>query len=64
MSVHHSGPWDRSLDRHLGGLSLVARERVFYLLITIGDLKIFVKADDRRGGYGRHGGMMMVQVDE
>jgi hypothetical protein len=48
----------------LGGLSLVARERVFYLLITIGDLKIFVKADDRRGGYGRHGGMMMVQVDE
>ena len=32
------------------------REHVRDLLVAIGDLESFVKADDRRGGYARHGG--------
>ena len=32
------------------------REHIRDLLVAIGDLESFVKADDRRGGYARHGG--------
>ena len=32
------------------------REHIRDLLVAIGDLESFVEADDRRGGYARHGG--------
>ena len=56
MPVHHSGSWGQSLDRHLSGVSLGRRgnNTAFRcLLLAIGDLEIFVKANNcRNGGHG------------
>ena len=51
--MHHSGSWDLSLDKHLGGVGLRRRGNdTTHLLLATGDLESFFEADDRHRGYG------------